>query len=124
MKTPIKFFICLVGAAALTTPAMAASYPVSGQWGQSASSTKGAIDCNGKRVMSFNGNQRTDSTGGVRSFRNRSVTADGPSQYRIVDEFSDGLISDGHTSYTLRQVDADHIVVRSPQGSVTLQRCK
>ncbi len=109
---------------ALAAQASAATYPVSGKWGQSASSTKGAIECHGRRVMSFNGNQRTDSTGGVRAFRNRSVTADGPSQYRIVDEFSNGQISDGHTSYTLRQVDADHIVVQSSQGTVTMQRCK
>jgi hypothetical protein len=51
------------------------------------------------------------------------MTADRPSQYRIVDEFTNGQISDGHTSYMLRVVDADHIVVQSPQGTVTLQRC-
>jgi hypothetical protein len=121
MKTPALVLTALFCAAA---PAMAASYPVSGKWGQSAGGTKGAIECHGRRVMSFNGNQRIDSTGGVRSFRNRSVTADGPSQYRIVDEFSDGLISDGHTSYTLRQVDADHIALQMQGGTVTLQRCK
>jgi hypothetical protein len=124
MKITATLFACLIGTAALTAPAMAASYPVSGKWGQSASSTKGPIECHGRRVMSFNGNQRTDSTGGVRAYRNRSVTADGPSQYRIVDVFTNGLISDARTSYTLRQVDADHIVMRSPQGTVTLQRCK
>jgi hypothetical protein len=68
--------------------------------------------------------QSAHSAGSIRDFRNRSVTADGPSQYRVVDEFTNGQISDGHTSYTLRQVDADHIVVQSPQGAVTLQRCK
>ena len=110
--------------AALAAPAMGASYPVSGKWGQSASSKKGAIECHGRRVMSFNGDQRTDSGGSVHAFQNRSITADGPSQYRIVDVFTTGQISDGHTSYTLRQVDADHIVVQSPQGTVKLQRCK
>ena len=56
---------------------------------------------------------------------NRSVTADGPSQYRVVDVFSNGQISDAHTTYTLRQVDGDHIVLRFEQGGVlTLQRCK
>jgi hypothetical protein len=124
MKTPAILLACLIGTAAFAAPAMAASYPVSGRWGQSASSAKGPIECHGRRVMSFNGNRRTDSTGGVRAFRNRSVTADGPSQYRVVDEFSNGQISDGHMSYTLRQVDADHIVVQSSQGTVTLQRCK
>ncbi len=111
--------------AALAAPALAATYPVSGKWGQSASSTKGAIECHGRRVISFNGNQRTDSTGGVRAFRNRSVTADGPSQYRVVDEFSNGQISDGHTTYTLRQIDDDRITLQLEQGgTLTLQRCK
>jgi hypothetical protein len=111
--------------AALAGPALAASYPVSGQWGQSAGDAKGAINCAGKRVINFNGSQRTDSGGGVPAYRNRSVTADGPSQYRVVDEFTNGMISDGHTSYTLRQVDADHIEMRLQRGgTVKLQRCK
>lgn len=112
-------------AALLTAPAMAATYPVSGRWGQSASSTQGAIDCSGKRVVSFDGNQRTDSGGSVRAFQNRSVTADGPSQYRVVDIFSNGQISTGHTSYTLRLVDDDHIELQmQPGGTLKLQRCK
>ena len=53
------------------------------------------------------------------------MTADGPSQYRVVDEFSNGMISTGRTSYTLRQVDNDHIEMRLQQGgTLTLQRCK
>jgi len=110
--------------AALAAPAMGATYPVSGRWGQSASSTQGAIDCSGKRVVSFDGNQRTDSGGSVRAFQNRSVTADGPSQYRVVDIFSNGQISTGHTSYTLRLVDDDHIVLQLQSGTLKLQRCK
>lgn len=92
-------------------PASAATYPVSGRWGQSTSSAQGAIECHGRRVIAFNANQRTDTAGSVHAFRNRSVTADGPSQYRIVDAFTNGQISDGHVSYTLRQVDADQIVL-------------
>jgi hypothetical protein len=111
--------------AALAAPALAATYPVSGKWGQSASSTKGAIECHGRRVISFNGNRRTDSTGGVRAFRNRSVTADGPSQYRIVDEFSNAQMSDARTTYTMRVIDDDNIVLQlQPGGTVRLQRCK
>jgi hypothetical protein len=111
--------------AALAAPASAASYPVSGQWGQSPAGKQGTVDCAGKRVIAFNGNQRTDTTGGVRAYRNRSVTADGPSQYRVVDEFTNGMISDGHTAYTLRVVDNDHIELRSQQGgNLTFQRCK
>ena len=94
---------------ALAAPALADSYPVSGAWGQSASSEKGAIDCAGKRVITFNGNQRTDSNGGVPAYRNKSVTPAGPSSYRIVDLFSNGQINNAQVVFTLRQVDADHI---------------
>jgi hypothetical protein len=109
---------------AIAAPAFAGTYPVSGKWGQSASSEKGAIDCKGKRVIAFNGNQRTDSNGGVPAYRNRTVTLDGPSSFRVVDEFATGQIS-GRTSFTLRKVDADHIEL-AMQGGTTLklQRCK
>ena len=110
--------------AALSAPAFAASYPVSGRWGESTSSKPGSIDCSGKRVIDFNGTTRTDSGGSVRAFQNRSVIADGPSQYRIIDIFSNGQISSGQLSYTLRQVDDDHIVVAMPGATLRLQRCK
>jgi hypothetical protein len=60
----------LLAAVPVATPTLAASYPVSGQWGESASAAKGAIDCKGKRVIAFNGEQRTDSKGGVPTYRN------------------------------------------------------
>ncbi len=110
--------------AALAAPALAQNYPVSGNWGQSSSSAKGAIDCAGKRVIGFNGDQRTDSNGGVPAYRNRSVTAAGQSQYRVVDEFSNGQTSGARTSYTLRQVDPDHIEMQTQSGTLKLQRCK
>ena len=78
---------------ALALPALADNYPVTGPWGQSASSEKGAIDCTGKRVIAFNGNQRTDSKGGVPAYRNKSVTQAGASSYRIVDVFTNGQIN-------------------------------
>jgi hypothetical protein len=108
----------------LAMPALAQTYPVQGRWGQSANSEKGAIDCVGKRVIDFIGNQRTDSNGGVPTYRNRSVTAEGPSSYRIVDEFTTGQISAGHTSYILRKVDPDHIELVMEGGALKLQRCK
>ena len=43
----------------LVAPALAQTYPVQGRWGQSTNSEKGAIDCVGKRVIEFVGNQRT-----------------------------------------------------------------
>ncbi|HZL39292.1 MAG TPA: hypothetical protein VFC45_03330 [Pseudolabrys sp.] len=110
--------------ATLVLPALADSYPVDGKWGQSSSSDNGAIDCSGKRVITFNGNQRQDSSGGVPAYRNKSVTAEG-SSYRVVDQFTSGQISNGSVSYTLRQVDNDHIVMQQQQGgTIKLQRCK
>ena len=111
--------------AALAAPVFAADYPVSGKWGQSASADKGPIDCGGKRVIDFNGNQRTDSKGGVPAYRNKSVTTEGQSRYRVVDEFTTGQISNAYTSYTLRQIDDDHIEMKMQQGgTLKLQRCK
>ncbi len=110
---------------ALAAPALADSYPVSGAWGQSTSSAKGAIDCGGKRVIDFKGDQRTDSKGGVPAYRNKSVTATGASQYRIVDQFTTGQINSGTVNYTLRQVDDDHIEMNmQPGGTLKLQRCQ
>ena len=110
---------------ALAAPALADSYPVSGPWGQSTSSAKGAIDCTGIRVITFNGDQRTDSKGGVPAYRNKSVTPEGSSGYRIVDQFSTGQINSGSVNYTLRQVDADHIALDMQSGgTLKLQRCQ
>jgi hypothetical protein len=111
--------------AALTAPALSADYPISGRWGVSASTAKGAIDCTGKRVMSFTGNQRTDSKGGVPAYRNKSVTPDGSGRYRIVDEFTTGQQAFAYANYTLRVIDADHIELRlQPGGTIKLQRCE
>jgi hypothetical protein len=113
-------------AAALAAPAASAeSYPVSGRWGQGASSEKGTIECHGRRVVTFNGDQRTDTGGGVPAYRNRSITDDGPSRYRVVDEFSNAQVNNARTSYTLRRVDDDHIELQMQQGgTLKLQRCK
>jgi hypothetical protein len=121
MRTPILFAMLL---GILAVPAQAQVYPVQGKWGQSAGTEKGAIDCAGKRVIDFIGNQRTDSDGGVPTYRNKSVVAAGPSSYRVIDEFSTGQISAGQSQYTLRQVDADHIEMIMDAGAVKLQRCK
>jgi hypothetical protein len=116
--------ILILAALAFTAPVFAQNYPVSGQWGESNSSDKGAIDCSGKRVIGFNGDQRTDSNGGVPAYRNRSVTKSDNS-YRVTDEFTTGQISNGHTDYTLRQTDADHLEMTQQGGStLKLQRCK
>jgi hypothetical protein len=106
-------------------PALADNYPVYGCFGVTASTGKGTIDCTGRRVIGFNGNQRTDTGGGVPSYRNLSVTPAGQGHYRIVDEFSNGLISGGRVAYTLVQQDADHIKMQLQQGgTLKLQRYK
>ncbi|HEY5278901.1 MAG TPA: hypothetical protein VIJ67_04020, partial [Pseudolabrys sp.] len=46
-----------------SAPALADSYPVSGRFGVVPSFTDKPLDCAGKRIVAFNGNQRTDSKG-------------------------------------------------------------
>jgi hypothetical protein len=123
MRTTILSTLLLT---ALAMPVQAQVYPVEGKWGQSTSSEKGPIDCaDSKRVIEFNGDQRTDSNGGVPAYRNQSVVSEGPSSYRVTDEFSTGQISAGRTSYTLRKVDPDRVEMNMQDGgSVKLQRCK
>ncbi|MGE0565095.1 MAG: hypothetical protein AB7O50_11340 [Pseudolabrys sp.] len=108
-----------------SVPTLADTYPVSGRWGESASTEKGAIECHGRRVIAFNGDQRTDNKGGVPAFRNVSVRKF-DSGYRITDVFTTGQISNANTTFTLRQTDADHIEIRfEPSGQILkLQRCK
>jgi hypothetical protein len=109
----------------LAAPAFAASYPVSGKWGQTSSSEKGPIDCSKLRIIAFNGDTRTDSNGGVPAYRIKSITAEGSSAHRIIDEFTTGQIRNGSIRYTLRQIDADHIEMNmQPGGALKLQRCK
>ncbi|AXK83512.1 hypothetical protein DW352_25085 [Pseudolabrys taiwanensis] len=111
--------------ATLAGPAMAASYPVSGRWGESASTDKGPIDCTGKRVIEFTGNTRTDSKGGVPAYRNKSITPEGNARWRIVDVFTTGQISNAAVTYTLVQVDPDHIALDLQKGgTLKLQKCK
>jgi hypothetical protein len=107
------------------TPALAATYPVSGRWGVNPPPAKGAVDCSKLRVIAFNGNQRTDSNGGVPAYRNRSVTRVSETLYRVVDEFTTGQISNAHVDYALRVDDADHLTLdMRPGGTLKLQRCK
>jgi hypothetical protein len=109
---------------ASAAPAFAAGYPVSGKWGQTSTSDKGPVDCGKLRVISFNGDTRTDSNGGVPAYRIKSIAADG-SGYRIVDEFTTGQIRNGNVKYTLRQSDADRLELNmQPGGLIKLQRCK
>ncbi len=110
---------------ALAVPALADSYPVSGRWGQSASTSKGPIECHGRRVINFRGEQRFDTGGGVPAYHNESVEPDGTNRWRIVDQFTTGQIRAAKTSLTLEKIDDDHIVLDLQGGStLKLQRCK
>ena len=73
----LAFVLATVAATALSAPAFADAYPVSGKWGVSTSSEKGPIDCGKLRVINFNDGQRTDTGGGVPAYRNRTVRPDG-----------------------------------------------
>ena len=109
---------------ALAFPAAAANYPVAGKWGVNPPppAVKGPVDCSKLRVIAFNGDQRTDSKGGVAAYRNVSVTPAGGG-YRITDQFSNGQVANAHVTYTLRVVDADHAEMQQA-GTLKLQRCK
>src|ERR1700682_3681353 len=105
MKKLVILIACLSCSPALAN----SSYPVSGKWGQSNSSEKGAIDCGKLRVIEFKDDIRTDSQGGVPAYRIKSISAESATRYRVVDEFTTGQIRNGSTKYTLNQVDADHL---------------
>lgn len=125
MKTSFTFAAIACFAAALATPAFAGTYPVSGKWGQSASTEKKPIDCGNLRVIAFNGSQRTDSKGGVPAYRNRTVESTGGGQYRVVDEFTTGQIGNAKMNYTLRVVDADTLeMLLEKGGTLRLRKCK
>src|SRR5579885_3447911 len=85
-------------------PALAGTYPVGGRFGVVTAFTDKPPDCTGKRVIAFNGDQRTDSKGGVPAYRNRTVEAAGAQTWRVVDIFTTGQISNAQAIYTLRQV--------------------
>lgn len=106
-------------------PALAAGYPVSGRWGQDSGSAPGPVDCSGKRVIEFKGDQRTDSGGGVPGYRIKSIEPSGPKRWRVVDYFTSGQIRNGTVSFTLHETDADHIELDLQKGGqLKLRRCK
>ena len=112
---------CLLGG----TAAQADNYPIAGRWGVSASTEKGPIDCAKRRVIAFNGNQRTDSGGGVPAYRNRSVQPVGGGNFRIVDVFTTGQISNAQANFTLKIAGPDRADMnQQPGGLLKLRKCK
>ena len=121
----MKPSLLVIALIALSTPALAGTYPVAGRFGVVTSFTDKPLDCAGKRVIAFNGDQRTDSNGGVPAYRNRSVEADGASRWKVIDIFTTGQISNAQAVYTLRLVKTDQLeMTMQPGGSLKLQRCK
>lgn len=107
------------------TVVQAGTYPIEGRWGVTASTQKGPVDCSRLRVIAFDGNLRTDSGGGVPTFRNRSVQANGSREFRIVDEFTTGQISNAQARYTLKIVEPDRVEIdQQPGGLLKLRKCK
>ena len=127
--TPIIRILAIVSTASAGllggTPARADNYPISGRWGVTASTDKGPIDCAKLRVIAFNGNQRTDSGGGVPAYRNRSVQPAGTRTFRIVDVFTTGQISNAQANFTLTIVETDRAEMNlQPGGMLKLRKCK
>lgn len=110
---------------ALSAPALADTYPVSGRFGVVPSFTDKPPDCAGKRTIAFNGDTRTDSNGGVPAYRNKSVQNAGAQTWRVIDIFTTGQISNAQAVYTLRAVkDGQLEMAMQPGGMIRLQKCK
>lgn len=117
--------IVAIAVTLFAVPAQAGNYPIDGRWGVTASMQKGAVDCSRLRVIAFNGNQRTDSGGGVPTFRNRSIRQNGSREFRIVDEFTTGQISNAQARYTLKILEPDRVEINQrPGGLLKLRKCK
>ena len=120
MKTVIAALL-VVGA--LTAPALALTYPVSGNWGLSAETKPGPIDCTGKRVIRFDEARRFDSDGGVPDYRVIDLVQESDTAFRITEEFGTGQINARLTS-TLQLLDPDRIELAMERGgTLKLKRC-
>ena len=123
--TPMRILTASLLLLLSAAPALADGYPVTGRWGVVTSASDGPVDCSNKRVIEFNGAQRSDSNGGVPSYRVKSVAPAGPGQWRVTDQFTTGQIRNGSVSYTLKQADADHLELQQQKGgTLKLQKCK
>jgi hypothetical protein len=120
MKTFIAASLLL---GALTVPALALTYPVSGRYGLSNETKPGPVDCSGKRVIRFDAERRFDSGGGVPDYRVIGLVQESPTAYRVTEEFNTGQIHARLTS-TLRLLDPDRIELALQRGgTLKLKRC-
>jgi hypothetical protein len=125
MRPTLTLVLAVATFAASAAVARADTFPVSGRFGISNWTVKGAIDCANLRVINFAGEQRTDSDGGVPSYRNNWVRREGEGRYRVSDWFTTGQIRNGQMFYELRVVDPDRIeMIQQRGGTLRLQRCK
>lgn len=118
----MRLSLALALTVTLSSAAFADTYPVQGRWGVGQPS-KQPVDCSTMRVITFNGDQRTDNRGGVPAYRNVSVTPSSGGS-RVVDEFNTGQIR-ARSTFTLRQVDPNNVEMDQERGGLLkLQRCK
>ena len=100
----------------------ATSYPVSGKWTYETPRAWSGENMRGPRTMTFDGDTRYNTGGGVPEFKNKSSVQTGAGLYRIVDTFYNGQTW-GNVNYTLRLPDPDHIEITYVKGGSSLRRC-
>jgi hypothetical protein len=125
MRPTLALVLAVATFAASAAVARADTYPVSGRFGISNWTVKGAIDCANLRVINFAGEQRTDSDGGVPGYRNNWVRREGEGRYRVADWFSNGQVRNGQVFYELLVLDADRLeMILDRGGTLKMQRCQ
>lgn len=118
----LSLFAAAFGTLAVTA-ASADDYPVSGKWTYDNPTADGPADDCGTRYMSFEGNVRRSTVGGVSFFNNLSIEQIGNTRYRVTDQFDNAMIS-ARQVYTLRVIDNDHIELDLSAGpTIQLRRC-
>mgnify|MGYP000860388635 CR=1 FL=1 len=125
MTATIKLAAGALATLLLASAAQAASYPVQGRWGESASTDKNPVDCARLRTVDFQGERRFDSGGSVRDFRAISVQPEGSSAFRVVEEFRTGQVN-ARNHVTIRvKTDPDRVEIDPAKGaSMRLRKCK
>ena len=59
------------------------------------------------------------------AFRNQSIQQNGRNNFRIVDEFTTGQISNAQARYTLKIVEPDRVELnQQPGGLLKLRKCQ
>jgi hypothetical protein len=122
-KSVRPLIAALIAGAALIAPAFADGYPVSGRWTFNDASGEGPTPACTGRIMTFSGNMRYDTGGGIHEYKNKTAGQVGDRLYQIVDTFYNGQTW-GFANYQLRLPDSDHIEINSAKdGSAKLRRC-